>query len=141
MTDTRPRFSPFAPFYALLFLGALLGAPVFCVAVITRHQAVPAAAWATAVALSLCMVALFAYASARCSSKSLSYREGILFVTSSMMTGWSALSLVFVMPALLATFVVSVALSLYYDLAGARPKAAVAFHRWVAIFHRHRMRQ
>jgi len=141
MTDTRPRFSAFAQFYALLFFGALLGTPLFLLAIIGRQQPVPVVAWATASAFSLCMVALVAYASTRCSSERLSYREGMLFVTSYMMTGWSALSLVFVMPALLATFLVSVALALFYDLSGRRPKAALAFHRWVAIFYRHRMRQ
>lgn len=141
MTDQRPRFSPFAQLYTLIFLGATLGAPLIYVAIMGRHEFVSVSAWSWASVASLCIAALFVYASSRCSSERLSYREGMLFITSSMMTGWSTLSLVFVMPALLATFVVSVGLSFFYDIYGSRPKAANSFHRWVAVFYRNRMRQ
>jgi len=141
MTDARPRFSIFASFYAALFVAGLVAAPLLAAARLSSHQPVPVTAWATAGAVSILVLALFAYANARCSSERLTYREGLLFVTSSMMTGWTYLSLLFVFPALLFTFIASVGIAIVNDIAGTRQRSAQTFHRLVAGFHRHRMRQ
>jgi len=58
-----------------------------------------------------------------------------------MMTGWTYLSLFFVFPALLITFIASVGLATFNDLSGTRQRSSQSFHRLVAAFHRHRMRQ
>jgi type III secretory pathway component EscS len=141
MSEPRRRFSLFAYFYGLLFVCLLFGAPLLGVAAIDKHQTIPATAWAVAGSLSFCLAASFAYANARCSGERLTYREGLLYVTSCVMAGSHYFSLIFVMPAILVTFLASVVISLYYDLTGSRQKAAPTFYRWVAIFSRHRLRQ
>ncbi len=85
---------------------------------------------------------LFWYSQKRCSSKALSYWDGLLFVAAFMSAGWIYFALVFVPPALLLVFLVSVGLSLYYDLAPrSETNAAYRFHQMVTFFHKNRMRQ
>lgn len=140
MTESRPRFSILTQFYAWVVAGFMLAFPFFAVAFFGRHQVIPTLAWTTALTLSALLAVLFAYANVRCSSETLAYREGLLFVTRSMMVGWVYLSLVFVLPALMATFVASVVIALYHDITGTRHKAAQSFHRLVVIVYRHRLR-
>ena len=141
MKDARPQFSFFVNLYALIFLVGILTAPFIVTLLIAKAHPLPASAWPTAAALSLLVGALLSYANFRCSSTQLTYREGVLFVATSMSTGWVYSSLLCVLPALLLAFVASVGLSLYYDLKLQPSRAAYRFHQLVATFHRHRMRQ
>jgi len=141
MNDSRPKFPILANFYAAFFVGGLVAAPLLTVAQFGKQQAVSGTAWVLAGVLSILVVTLLGYANTRCSGEHLTYREGLLFVTSSMMTGWPYLSVFVVFPALLLTVIGSVGLALFNDLVGARSQSPRSFHRLVAVFHRHRMRQ
>ncbi len=141
MVNERPKFSMVVHFYLGLFIVAICLSPIIAAVAADKRHALHAYAWAAAYGGSISAVGLLWYASIRCSSERLTYREGLLFVTSYMMTGWSYFSLVFVFPALLATAFASIAFSVLGEFRGGPSLAAHQFHRLVAAFYRYRMHQ
>ena len=138
MSDPRPQFGLFPNLYLGLFIALLLAAPFLILAPWHSSSVQPwvASAFGTAV-----LVGLLLLASRLCSSPSLSYRDGLLFVIASMMTGWVQLSAVFVFPALLIAVTASIVIAGYSWPIGGGSGAPERFHRLVAFFHRHRMHQ
>jgi hypothetical protein len=137
MSD-RLQFGFFPNLYVGLFLLLPLASPFLALAPWHSKAALP---WALSALFTLSLTALLPLASRLCSSPTLSYREGLLFVAESMMSGWLQLSLLFVFPALfvavLASFVVAVCSLPFGDSA----RASRAFHRTVSFFYSHRLRQ
>jgi hypothetical protein len=61
-----------------------------------------------ALAWFVLLAVLWRYVDDRCSSDRMRYRDGLLWVTASMMTGWVNLSFLIAFPVLLFVFVRSV---------------------------------
>jgi hypothetical protein len=139
--DARPRFSFFTNLYALLFVAAALLTPILWAAILSRHAVVGESAWLIACSSSVLVGVAFLYANARCSSSRLTFREGMLFVAASMSTGWMYMSLFFSLAGLAIAFAAAVGLSLYNDITRSPAQSPIVFHRVVAAFYRHRMRQ
>lgn len=137
MSD-RPKFGLFPNIYLSVFVGLLLAAPFLLLA--PWHSG-SLSAWTTPASGAFLTAMLLWLSNRQCSSEPISYREGLLFVTASMMTGWSLLSAVFVFPALLAAVLASFAISVICLPLGGKAKAAPAFYSVVKFFHRHRMLQ
>jgi hypothetical protein len=141
MKNTDLRFPAYAHFYVWLFVCALCSSPLFIAYMLSKHQELTLFSWGVAGIASFGILALFGYANIKCSSEQLNYQDGLLFVACSMMTGWTYLSIVIVVPSLLITFVASVLFALYADLSRSPSKAAALFHRLVTVFYRNRMHQ
>ncbi|WP_460734626.1 hypothetical protein [Lysobacter tyrosinilyticus] len=136
--NDRPRFGVFPNVYLGIFVGLLLAAPYLFA---TPWKSASLELWIAPLCCSLLLALCLVLSNRQCSSSSLSFREGLLFVTTSMMTGWSVLSAAFVFPALLITVATSVAISIVLLPFGGRTRSAPAFFRLVKFFHRHRMLQ
>ncbi|GAB3374466.1 hypothetical protein GCM10027431_27040 [Lysobacter rhizosphaerae] len=137
MSD-RPQFGLFPNLYLGVFVGLLLAAPFLLLA---PWRSGSSLAWGASASGALLTALLLWLSNRQCSSHLVSYREGLLFVTESMMTGWSLLSAVFVFPALLIAAMASCAISAIYLPLGGKAKSAPAFYRVVKFFHSHRMLQ
>jgi hypothetical protein len=138
MQESRYSFGPFPHLYVGAFLFVLLGWPFLLVQPWRpEYQHL----WLDTAAISASSCAALLFAARQCSSEHLTFRQGLLFVASFMMTGWGALSAVFVFPALLTAFVLAVVLAAAGLLAGGRQTSSVWFQGIVAFFHRHRMVQ
>lgn len=84
---------------------------------------------------------LFAYANYRCSSDTLSYRDGLLIVGSAMRTGWSNSSLFVVFPSLFIAFFGSVLIAAYNEIAFNRANAPLHYEKLILFFYKNRMVQ
>ena len=141
MSGSKVKVSGVAHFYTWLFALALILWPLLAPALRARRVDVPLASWRTAAGFVVVTLALFWYAHRRCSSEKLSYWDGLLVVSASMMTGWTYNTVVVVFPALLYTFLASVYFALLADARRAPKEAQERFHRLVYRMYQHRMRQ
>jgi hypothetical protein len=141
MTGASVKVSGFVHFYTWIFVLAISLWPVVALALRARHVAIPTDSWLAAVGTVGVIQALFWYVQSRCSSEKLSYWDGLLIVTASMMTGWVYSSMLVVFPVLLFTFLSSVGFALYCEVRGVPSEAAELFHKLVARLYRNRMRQ
>jgi hypothetical protein len=87
------------------------------------------------------IIALAFSAPRRCSSDRMCFRDGLLWVTASMMTGWVYMSFLTVWPELLVVFWGSIVVAIYGDLNRAPGYSQARWHRLVSYFYRNRMRQ
>ena len=138
MEEPRYSFGPFPHLYVGAFAFVVLGWP-FLLA--QPWQEGYEQLWLTCAIISASSCAALLFAARQCSSKRLTFRQGLLFIASFMMTGWGALSAVFVFPSLLAATVVAIVLGVAGLLAGGRQRSAAWFERVVGFFHLHRMVQ
>src|SRR3569832_252084 len=104
MSATRPRFSFLVYSYLTIFFVQLGIAPVFLLAI----ESLGIVAWMASISWLATIAALAAYVLRRLSSDRMTFKEGLLWVTASMMTGWTYLSFIVVLPALLFVFSASV---------------------------------
>jgi amino acid transporter len=140
METARPRFSLFVYFYLVTFFLLLGFLPICLVATIGRVVVLPRF-WVVSLIWPFGMIALAFYAQRRCSSERMHFRDGLLWITASMMTGWVYMSFLTVWPALLVAFWGSVFFAIYGDLNRAPGYSPARWHRLVSYFYRNRMRQ
>ncbi len=140
MQTARPRFSLFVYFYLVTFFLLLGFLPICFVATIGR-VAVHPRYWVVSLIWPVVMIALVFYAQRRCSSERMHFRDGLLWITASMMTGWVYMSFFTVWPALLVAFWGSVFFAIYGHLNRAPGYSQTRWHRLVSYFYRNRMRQ
>jgi hypothetical protein len=140
MNAARPRFSPFVYFYLVTFFLVLGLLPICLVATVGR-LAMLRVYWLASLIWPVVIIALTFYAQRRCSSDRTRFRDGLLWVTASMMTGWVYMSFFTVWPVLLVVFWGSVFFAIYGDLNRAPGYSQARWHRLVSYFYRNRMRQ
>jgi len=85
--------------------------------------------------------AVFLYIQYRCSNENLSYLDGLLIITSCMMTGWAFISLFVVFPALLIALLSSFAIAVYGDINHSSKETPLRFRKLLMHFYEHRMHQ
>lgn len=141
MSRKKVNVSGFAHFYTWLFALALILWPLLAPALRARRADVPLTSWFTATGFAVVTLILFWYAHRRCSSEKLSYWDGLLVVSASMMTGWIYATVVVIFPALLYTFLASVYFALLAEARRAPNEAQERFHRLVYRMYQNRMRQ
>jgi hypothetical protein len=107
MNTTRPRFSLFVYFYLVTFF-LLHGFLPICLAATIGRLAMLKGYWLASLLWPVVIIALAFYAQRRCSSERMPFRDGLLWVTASMMTGWVYMSFFTVWPVLLVVFWASV---------------------------------
>jgi hypothetical protein len=140
MNATRPQFSLFVYFYLVTFSLLLAFLPICLVATIGR-LAISPGYWLASLIWPVVIVVLAFYAHRRCSSDRMRFRDGLLWVTVSMMTGWVYMSFFTVWPVLLLVFWASVFFAVSGDLKRAPGYSQARCHRLVSYFYRNRMRQ
>jgi hypothetical protein len=141
MRGSRVKVGFFVHLYAWAFVLALSLWPLVPPLLLARHSAVPVNAWLVAIGLIVFIQALFWYVQYRCSSEALSYWEGLLVVTASMMTGWVYSSLIVALPVLAFTFAASFLFAVYAEVRRVPGEAAERFHKLVSRLYRNRMVQ
>ena len=99
------------------------------------------AMWAASLAWPLFMATVFWYGSRNCSSEKMPFQDGMLWITWSMITGWSTFSFCTVPPALLSAFLGATVVAIYGDLLKRPEYAPEKWSRIVAFFYRNRMRR
>jgi hypothetical protein len=127
--------------YVWVFVVALGASPAIVMMFMDRGSPIPAGDWAWAIVAMIGIQVLFWYAQVRCTSEKFRYWDGLLLVAAFMFTGWVYMSALVVFPALLVTILISVFLSLYYSVVPPSGNAVLKFHKLIAFFHKHRMRQ
>jgi hypothetical protein len=140
MNAARPRFSLFVYFYLVSFF-LLLGLLPICLVATIGRLAMSPGYWLASLIWPLVIIALVFYAQRRCSSDRMRFRDGMLWVTASMMTGWVYMSFFTVWPVLLVVFWGSVFFAIYGDLNRAPGYSQARWHRLVSYLYRNRMRQ
>jgi hypothetical protein len=132
MSKTNPRFSPFVYFYVGLFftLAGLL--PVWAVFATGLGTLLPTPYRIASLLWPAVIAGSFWYASKRCSSERLRYRDGLLWVAASMIAGTMYMSFLLVLPLLLVVFSSSVLIALYGDI---RRKPGYAPEKWSRVIH------
>lgn len=140
MNAQRKRFSLAVSLYLTLFLLLLAFTPLGLTAKVNGAAEVRAF-WVVSLLWPILIGGLLAYANWRCSSEQMSYRDGLLWVTASMMTGWLYMSFILVLPALLLAVSGSVLIALYGDVRRIPGFARAKWPRMVHYFYRNRMRQ
>jgi hypothetical protein len=142
MSAARPRFSIYVHAYLWGSFVLFTLSPIAYVIAAARHYGqVPVSWWEAALAWPVLIAVLFWYALWRCSSDTMHFQDGLLWVTGSMMTGWMIQSFITVPAALLAAFSSSV---LVAGLGEIRRRPEYAQTKWLHIvrfFHRNRMRR
>ena len=141
MSERKVTVSGFAHFYTWLFALVLILCPLLAPTLRAHRSAVPLSTWFTAAGLVVIMLTVFCYVYRRCSGEKLSYWDGLLVVSSSMMTGWVYNTVVVIFPALLYTFLASLYFALRADVRRAPKEAREHFHRLVYRMYQNRMRQ
>ncbi|MET7141815.1 hypothetical protein M3S04_00765 [Xanthomonas sp. PPL139] len=131
-------FGLFTMFYFAIFIGMFLAAPLL---LMTPWHARNPNAWLLSLGAMGVLLSLLLLCHRQCSGPSLSFTEGLLFVTGFMMTGWSMLSAVFVFPALLLVTLAAIIVSAACLPLGGRTRSATLFHRLVLFVYRHRLIQ
>jgi hypothetical protein len=140
MQRARPRFSFFVYFYLVMFFLLLASLPIFLAATVGNLSKLPAY-WFASLAWPIAIVGFAVYADRRCSSDRMHFRDGLLWVTASMMTGWVYMSFVTVLPTLLFAFWASVYFAVFGHMKSEPGYSQTKFHRLVSYFYRHRMKQ
>jgi hypothetical protein len=138
---TRPQFGLMAHFYYWVFVALILGAPFTCIYAHVASEGITIASLCPAVTMSSLAGLLLWISHRQCGTDQMSYREGMLFITVSMMTGWTYLTLLVVFPALFAAFLVVGVYALISVARSDRDWARIRFRRVVGFCCRNRMRQ
>jgi hypothetical protein len=102
-------------FYLVTFFLLLGFWPICLVATIGQLAAFPSY-WLASLMWPVVIISLAFYAHQRCSSERMPFRDGLLRVTASMMTGWVYMSFFTVWSMLLLVFWCSVFFAIYPDL-------------------------
>jgi len=134
----RPRFSLAVHTYLYLFFILLGFVPIFLTNAVANRVPLPTVFSIASSIWPVLIAILFLYARRRCSGDNMTLRDGLLWVTASMMTGWSTLSFATVFPSLAVAFFGSVFVALASDL---RRDPQYATQNWLLIvrfFYRHR---
>lgn len=137
----RVKVGLMAHLYTWLFVLMASLWPITLPLAAARHGAVPPGAWIMAVGLVVFMQAAFWYVQHHCSSERLSYWDGLLIVTASMMTGWMHSSLIVALPVLAFTFVASLLFAVHAHVRRVPGEAAERFRKRVVRLHQNRMVQ
>jgi hypothetical protein len=137
----RVKVGVFVHLYAWGFVLMASLWPLVPPLVLARHSVVPSRAWIMAVGFVVFIQAAFWYVQRRCSSEKLSYWDGLLVVTASMMTGWMYSSLIVALPVLAFTFVASFLFAVYADVRRVPGEAAERFRKLVGRLYQNRMVQ
>jgi hypothetical protein len=127
-------------FYLGMFFVLLALLPICLVATIAKLSRSPAF-WIASLLWPLAIAASALFANHLCSSERMRYRDGLLWVTNSMMTGWLYMSFATVLPGLLFAFPASVYLALRGQFGNHPGYSQREWHRLVSYFYRHRMKQ
>jgi hypothetical protein len=134
------RFSLYTKVYTSLFVATILFLPMECLAFRAKIGPVATELWGAAALFEVLILALISYANGRCSGERMTYGEGLMVVSSSMMTGWSYSSMLFVWPALFFVLFASIALSVWGDLTGRGDAIPGRYLGLVRFFYDIRMR-
>jgi hypothetical protein len=137
----RPRFSVAVHIYLWGFFALLGLAPLGILVELDDRISVPTGWWAASFGWPTLIAGLFLFAWRRCSSEKMCFTDGLLWITQSMMTGWTTFSFLVVPPALLAGFAGAIAMSGWAEIRRQPELAPESWTRIVAFFYRHRMRQ
>ncbi len=140
MSASRPRFSLAVHLYLVTFVLMLACLPMIFLFPAPCATIRPAR-WLIALAWFVLLAVLWRYVDDRCSSDRMRYRDGLLWVTASMMTGWVNLSFLIAFPVLLFVFVRSVLFAMVGDM---RRSPGYSQDRWLGMvryFYRNRMMQ
>ncbi|MBB5057095.1 hypothetical protein HDF16_001780 [Granulicella aggregans] len=141
MTEQRPKFSFAVHIYLWGFFALLCLSPLGVLIELNDRVSVPTSWWVASLSWPVILAALFSYSMRRCSSGSMTYTDGLLWITRSMMTGWSTISFVVVPPALFTAFLGSVAIAASGDLQRRPHYARTKWASLVTYFYRQRMRR
>jgi len=139
MKAVRPRFSLPVYFYLIAFFLLLGFLPILLTATVDRG-AVSSGRWIASTVWPGLVAVLWFYADRRCSSDRMRFIDGLLWVTSSMMTGWVYMSFIFVLPVLLLAFTGSILVALYGDIRRTPDHSQTQWLRMVHFVYRNRMR-
>lgn len=142
MSRTGCKFSVFTKFYLLVAIVAWCGAPLWLLLAESAQDDVDIRAFYIAGISCVLVVGLLLFASSRCSSEKLEFKEGLLFITQFMQTGWSFSSLAAILVALPVALLASIAIALHSLLPSTgAPGGPEEFGRLVRFFYRNRMIQ
>lgn len=141
MTEQRPKFSFAVHIYLWGFFALLSLSPLGVLIELNDRASVPINWWVISLAWPVILAVLFSYSMRRCSSEAMAYTDGLLWITRSMMTGWSTISFVVVPPALFTAFLGSVAIAASGDLQRQPRFAKTKWASLVVFFYRQRMRR
>ena len=137
----QSRFSIAVHVYLWLSLASIGFLPIFVMVTIAYGVRLPHACWLAAGGWPALVAMLLVYARHRCSSETMTFRDGLLWTTWSMMTGWMYQSFFSVGLGLSVAFCAGLIVSITGDL---RRNPDYAPHKWrliVKFFYHHRMRQ
>lgn len=141
MTGTRPLFPPHVQFFTWLFVICLSLTPVGVWYKLVHPAGFSVRTWVVPL-LGVGLVQLvFLYVQSRCSSESLTYWEGMHFVSYSMYGGTSYVAFFLITPALSVLLLLSVGFAIYGDIRRDRALPRRHFHRAVHFFYRKRFNQ
>ena len=129
-----------AHFYLVIFFLLLALLPICLVATIAGSS-MSRVLWLASLIWLIAVASSAFYANRRCSSERMRYRDGLLWITTSMMTGWLYLSFATVLPVLLFAFPASVFLAIRGGMGRQPEYSQREWHRLVTYFYQHRMKQ
>jgi len=141
VTKQRPRFSFAVRIYLWGFFAFLCLSPLGVLIELDDRILAPTSWWVASLVWPGFVAILFWYALRRCSSEAMTFTDGLLWVTGSMMTGWTTFSFVLVPPALLGPFLGSIAFAGWGDLRCQPDYAKAKWASLVFFFFRQRMRR
>lgn len=127
--------------YLWLFFISLGIVPILVTSAVADRLPLRQAYWIAAWTWPVSIAILYLYARHQCSSDRMTFRDGLLWVTSSTMTGWMYQSFFTVLAGLVGAYCAAVFFAFADDL---RRNPNYAQERWlqtVRFFYRHRMRQ
>lgn len=142
MNQNRPTFSVTSHVYLWVALIVWCGLPLWATAIdAMRDTGATPSVYLGAIA-SVAVAFIVAFAGSRCGGVSLSFLDGLLYITRFMQTGWAYTSLLTVLVGVL----LALAGSVWIALAGLVQGSSAAgyqqsFQGLVAFFHRNRMVQ
>jgi len=137
----RPRFSLVVQTYFWLAFCVLGLSPIFVVYSIANRTPVSLAWGIASASWPAIVAALFWYGARRCSTDKMSFRDSLLWITRSTITGWMFMSFFTVIPALLTAFLSSILIAVYGDLQRQPDYAPAKWAQIVSFFYRNRMRR
>ena len=141
MNAPRQKFPLIVHTYFWITFSLLGLSPILFLYVLSDRMAVMPRLWASSFVWPLLVAIFFWYGSFRCSSKKAPFRDGLLWITWSMLTGWMNMSFLTVTPTLLTAFFGSILIATYGDLQRRPEYAPAKWSQIVAFFYRNRMRR
>lgn len=129
------RIFTWVAFSLLLFM------PLFLVCSQALVSPVSERSWIKAVLWMFGVFSALSYARMRCTSDRLPYIDGLMFVVSSMSGVWGGLRIILTLPLLVLIILISVAISIFYDLIGKPTAAPIQYHKTIGLIYKNRLRQ